>query len=157
MTAGLAVLLCTANAEPAKASGDSAALNGTYRVISDGQWAKTNDSYHDEATVTSTWTITSSCSDSMDCTGRVVSDQGWTARLTYDAGEWQVRRILQNWQHCDDGSTAPGEQKFEFWRPAVDHPATKLHGWDDTTGPSGNCGVNVPLNVTMPLHLTLIG
>lgn len=156
MAVAVAALLAAVNAQPAKASGDDVALNGTYRVVSDGQWAKTNDSYHDEATVTSIWTITSTCSDFQDCTGRVVSDLGWTAELTYRSEQWRVRRTVPNWQHCDDGTTTPGEQIFEFWRPAVEQPATKLNGWDDTTGPSGNCGINVPLNITMPLHLTLI-
>ena len=34
-----------AHADP----GDGIALNGTYTAFSDGVWAKTNDSYHDEA------------------------------------------------------------------------------------------------------------
>ncbi|MDT5195205.1 MAG: hypothetical protein QOH20_1959, partial [Mycobacterium sp.] len=43
----------------ARASGDDLALNGTYLATSNGDWAKTNESYHDETTVRSTWTITS--------------------------------------------------------------------------------------------------
>ncbi len=47
-----------AHADP----GDGIALNGTYTAFSDGVWAKTNDSFHDERSVTQTWTITSTCS-----------------------------------------------------------------------------------------------
>jgi hypothetical protein len=43
----------------AHATADEIAVNGTYLATSDGQWAKTNESYHDEKSVTQTWTITS--------------------------------------------------------------------------------------------------
>ena len=57
-------------------AGRGVAINGTFTAFSDGQWAKTNDSYHDELSVTQTWTITSTCATYQDCTGRVTSDQG---------------------------------------------------------------------------------
>ena len=59
VAAGVAALLlgggCTppfAQADPS----DGVAINGTYTVFSDGQWAQTDQSYHDEASVTQTWT-----------------------------------------------------------------------------------------------------
>ena len=64
---------------PAQAADCSVPFNGTYTAFSDGQWAKTNDSYHDEVSVTTTWTVTTSCASYIDCTGQVVSDAGWTA------------------------------------------------------------------------------
>ena len=51
------------SAPPAQADpDDGVALNGTYTAFSDGVWAKTNDSFHDERSVTQTWTITTTCS-----------------------------------------------------------------------------------------------
>ena len=47
-----------------------------------GDWAQTNQVYHQEAVVRSTWKITSSCYTAQDCTGQVVSDQ----RSFYDDG-----------------------------------------------------------------------
>ena len=89
--AAVTLLLC---ATPGTAAADDAvALNGTYTVVSDGQWAKTNYRYHDEATVTQTWTITSSCATFQDCTGRVVSDAGWSADAVYASGRWRVRAM----------------------------------------------------------------
>ena len=149
VTAALATPV--ANAEP----GDGVALNGTYTVFSDGQWAQTNQSYHDETSVTQTWTITSSCTTYQDCTGRVTSDQGWSSdNLVYMSGRWKVSRTVPNWEPCQDGTAAPGEQAFTFWES---YPDQHLVGWDQTLGPSGACGFNKWLNVTLPLRLTPIG
>ena len=38
---------------------EEVAINGTYRVTSNGNWAKINDQYNYEPTVVSTWTISS--------------------------------------------------------------------------------------------------
>src|SRR5436309_5806711 len=43
------------------------------------RYATTNDTYNGEATVTSTWTISSSCVTFQECHGTVTSDQGWSA------------------------------------------------------------------------------
>jgi len=64
------------------------------RRQSDGQWAKTRDVYHDEATITSTWTISSTCTTHVDCTGTVTSDQGWSAGAHYNGGLWFVEHDL---------------------------------------------------------------
>lgn len=128
-------------------------LSGTYTAVSDGQWAKTREVYHDEATVTSTWTITSTCSTHVECTGHVVSDQGWSADAHFSWGLWTVERDVPGWEPCADGSTAPGTQQFTFYR--LD--ATTLAGKDKTFGPSGACGVNYWLTIEMPFRLTKIG
>ena len=149
VTAALATPVATA--EP----GDGVAINGTFTVFSDGQWAQTNQSYHDETSVTQTWTITSSCTTYQDCTGRVTSDQGWSSdNLVYMSGRWKVSRTVPNWEPCQDGTAAPGEQAFTFWES---YPDQHLVGWDQTLGPSGACGFNKWLNVTLPLRLTPIG
>ena len=137
---------------PAHASPDSTALNGTYTATSDGNWAQTNYSLHDEPTVTSTWTISSTCSDPMDCTGRVTSDQGWSANLRLVGGDlWVVAHDVPNWEKCEDGSSAPGHQTFKF---SADE---KLAGWDYTVGPSGACGANKWLTIEMPFKLVRAG
>ena len=46
---------------------EDVAINGTYRVTSNGNWAKINDQYNYEPTVVSTWTISSSCSNFQTC------------------------------------------------------------------------------------------
>lgn len=128
-------------------------LNGTYIAVSDGQWAKTREVFRDEATITSTWTITSTCSTHVECTGYVVSDQGWSADAIFSAGLWSVDRDLPNWEPCGDGSTVTGHQQFTFY--AVD--SATLVGKDKTIGPSGACGVSYWLTVEMPFKLTMIG
>ncbi len=156
LAAAASMLLWPVTPTPAHAVGDAVALNGTYTAVSDGQWAKTNYRYHDEAIVTSTWTVTSTCATYQDCTGRIVSDAGWSADLTYLSGRWRVVRTIENWQPCPDGTTAPGQQSFEFSRPRIDSDASHLVGWDRTTGPSGACGINKWLNITMPFTLTIV-
>src|SRR5689334_22630509 len=86
MTASAAALL---SAAPARADYFcDAPINGVYSAVSDGQWAKTREVYHDEATVRATWTIESVCDDFMSCRGSVVTDQGWSSPLTCAAGSW---------------------------------------------------------------------
>lgn len=140
-------------APPGYATIDDQALNGTYTAVSDGQWAKTNERFHDETTVSSTWTITSSCTGVFDCSGHMSSDLGWSADARYVSGMWFVTRTVDNWEHCADGSTAAGKQVFKFY-PDPDSETT-LSGWDTTTAPSGACGRSRPLEIEMPFKLTL--
>jgi hypothetical protein len=137
-------------ADPIAVLVDEPAINGTYTAVSDGQYAKTNEVFRDEATVTSTWTISSTCSDVTDCSGRVTSDQGWSADAHYRSRMWSVVHRIENWERCADGTAAPGEQRFNFFK--VD--ATTLIGWDKTIGPSGGCGINEWLTIRMPFTLT---
>lgn len=132
---------------------DALALNGKYQATSDGQWATTNDQFHNEATVTSIWTITSSCTNPMECAGQVTSDQGWSAPLQLVGGNmWRVVHDVPNWEQCGDGMpAATGHQVFRF---SADE---KLAGDDHTVGPSGACGANRWLVIDMPFKLVKIG
>lgn len=152
VVAAAAVLVTapSAHADP----GDGIAINGTYTAFSDGVWAKTDDSNHDERSVTQTWTVTSACSTYQDCTGRVTSDQGWSADLVYLSGRWKVTRPVDNWEGCGDGTVLSGQQTFTFWKG---YPDPALQGWDTTLGPSGACGKNKQLNIQMPFTLTPVG
>jgi hypothetical protein len=127
-------------------------IHGVYVAFSDGQNAKTNDRFHDEESVTSTWTITSRCPTFMECTGRVHSDQGWDADLSYLDLRWRAVHVIDDWEKCPDGSTAPGQQYFSFTIDFLD--PSRLTGWDKTVGPSGGCGKNQWLAIEMPFTLT---
>jgi hypothetical protein len=140
---------------PLAHAADEVAINGTFTVFSDGMLAQTNQSFHDEASVTQTWTISSTCATFQDCTGQVTSDQGWSGDLKYSSGLWRVRHTVDNWEPCIDGTANPGEQTFTFW-PAYP-PDNTYVGRDITIGPSGACGYNKWLNVTMPVKLTPVG
>ncbi|WP_085235024.1 hypothetical protein [Mycobacterium conspicuum] len=141
----------------------SHAINGTYRATSVGTWAKTNNSFHDEPIVTSTWTVTSSCSTAQDCAGEVTSDQGWSGPLImHDGSMWFVKREVPNWGTCPDGSTFAGQQMFSFTPVTPDGFAgpdwsPTLTGKDATIGPSGACRVNKALAIEMPFRLDKIG
>lgn len=141
----------------ALADTDGTAVNGRFTAVSDGQWAKTNETFRDEGTVIDTWTITSHCANAFDCIGQVVSDMGWTAELRYLSGQWRARRTVPDWEPCPDGSAAPGRQDFTFWPArADDYHASVLTGWDETVGPTGACGINRSLTIRMPLRLTRV-
>jgi hypothetical protein len=150
-------------AAPAAGADDSLAdyaLNGRFLVTSNGEWAQTNDVYHDEQTTRQVWTITSSCVDAATCTGQVTSSQGWSADLTYTSQWWTVRRVLANWQPCSDGTSSAGTQTYRFYGEEPDNngnlaftnPAV-LGGTDITLGNSGDCGINRRLEVRLPLRL----
>ncbi|AFM16707.1 hypothetical protein Mycch_1922 [Mycolicibacterium chubuense NBB4] len=155
----LAALTIGVVSPAAWAAPDDVALNGTFTAVSDGQYAKTNESFRNEATVTATWTITSSCTTFQDCTGTLTSDQGWTAQLVYASQRWRATRTIPNWEPCPDGTAAPGTQTFTFWAKRLDAPDRddRLIGWDETVGPSGACGINRWLTIRMPLTVTRIG
>ncbi|MGB8505498.1 hypothetical protein [Mycobacterium sp.] len=149
----VAVLVGICTAATAGATDCTIPLNGTYTAISDGQWAQTRDSYHDEATVTATWNITSTCTTFLDCTGEVSSDQGWTARAFCGAGLWHVIHDVPGWEPCADGTAVTGQQHFIF--STLDDP-NEFTGWDKTKGPSGGCGINQWQTVKMPFKLIKI-
>lgn len=140
-------------AVPAQANNCSVPFQGKYTATSDGQWAKTRDVYHDEATVTATWTVSSTCTDYIACTGEVASDQGWSAQAKCVSGLWTVHHDVPNWEPCPDGTAAPGVQTFTFH--SIDDPAA-FTGWDKTVGPSGACGVNKWQTIRMPFSLNKI-
>jgi hypothetical protein len=143
---------------PVAHSQDDVALNGRFIAKSDGVWAKTNESMAYEADVIATWTMTSSCTTFQDCTGTVVSDQGWTADLVYHSQRWRAVHTVEGWEKCPDGTAAPGEQSFTFWADRLDAPNRHDHlaGFDQTIGPSGACGINRSLDIRMPFALDRI-
>lgn len=152
-----AVVVMLLGSLPAGAT-DSWGLNGTYTATSNGEWAKTNDVFHNEASVRSVWTVTTTCSYPTECTGTVISDWGWRAPIYQTGGVWFVKHVVDNWQPCPDGTAAPGLQVFRFapTNPdgdGIDTASAVLTGADETTGISGSCGISKPLFITMPFKL----
>jgi hypothetical protein len=147
-------------APPATATDGNYAINGTFLVVSDGQWAKTNDRYHDEPTVTSSWTVSSTCSQPTTCSGKVTSTLGWTEDIYTTNGLWYVKHNIPAWMPCPDGTTAPGLQMYKFYAVAEDgsteQTSNNFVGQDQTTGLSGNCGKNLPLKIVLPLRISKI-
>jgi hypothetical protein len=139
------------------------AINGTYTATVIGDWAQTNQVYHQEAVVRSTWKITSSCTTAQDCTGQVVSDQGWTAPLSmHDGNIWYVKRDIPNWETCPDGTSFTGKDYVYFYPANPDTGenvlgSSVLAGREHTTGPVGVCGTNAPLYIDQPFRLDKIG
>jgi hypothetical protein len=139
------------------------AINGTYTATVIGDWAQTNQVYHQEAVVRSTWKITSSCTTAQDCTGQVVSDQGWTAPLSmHDGNIWYVKRDIPNWETCPDGTSFTGKDYVYFYPANPDTGenvlgSPVLAGREHTTGPVGVCGANAPLYIDQPFRLDKIG
>ena len=149
--------LVTASTAPATTK-EEVAVNGTFRATSIGDYATTKDTYHGEATVIQTWTITSSCVTFQECHGTVTSDQGWSAP-TYmiDGTLWYVKREVRDWERCQDGTAYTGQQTYYFY-PVNEYGEFTLGsptfaGKDKTVGPSGACGQNQWLDITMPLRL----
>jgi hypothetical protein len=138
------------------------AINGVFAATSNGEWATSNMTYHDEQTVRSTWTIASSCVNPVQCAGTVKSDEGWTANIVHVAGMWKVIRDLPGWETCGDGTAATGRQVYTFY-PMTQDPAvpvqatsTTFSGYSSTIGPSGACGISWPLNIEVPFKLVKI-
>jgi hypothetical protein len=144
----------------AHAGGEDSAINGTFTATSNGDWAQTNDAFHDEVTVRSRWTISTKCSTPIDCLGTVTSDQGWTAPIYTTSDVWYVKRDLQAWEPCPDGSSATGHQLYRFSAVAedgtLDRTSTTYAGVDQTSGSSGACGKNLQLVVELPFKLVKV-
>lgn len=165
-TACLSAAIVTAvlglSSDPVAVASPSWGLNGTYVATSNGEWAKRNDVFHDEASIRGTWSISTTCSYPTECTGTVTSDWGWSAPAYMTGGVWYVKRTVDNWQPCPDGTAGPGLQVFRFY-PATpdgsgtDPASTTLMGEDSTTGVSGSCGSSKVLFITMPFKLIKTG
>jgi hypothetical protein len=155
-------------ATPASASNYGVELNGTYRVISNGDWATTSAGpygaggaqvFRDQPTVVQTWTMSSSCTSPIRCSGSVTSDQGWTAELSTTGDYWIVDHVIENWLPCPDGTVVPGAEKFFFWGwdPVGSNRDMKytdvLPGRDRIKAASGACGSNKPVVTEWPLRL----
>jgi hypothetical protein len=148
-------------APPAQAA--NPAINGTYTATVIGDWARSRQVYHQEPVVRSTWKISTSCANPYECTGQVVSDQGWSAPVTMTDGlNWYLKREIPNWETCANGASYTATDYFSFY-PA--NPETGentpgspvLAGRDHTIGPSGACGSNLPLDIDQPFRLDKIG
>lgn len=150
-----------AGAPTAYASNFGNELNGTYRVTTNGEFAKVNEVFKDVPTIVETWTLSSSCVSPIECEGTAASSAGWTARLWYGYPNtyWVVDRDIPDWQFCPDGLVAPGEQRFQFWgfAPISGERDMKITnfmvGRQRTNSPSGSCGTNQPLVIETPLKL----
>ena len=144
----IAVIVALSLVSPRPAAAASWGLNGQYVATSNGQYAKTNEQYSDEAVVRTRWTISTTCIDPTDCTGTVTSDAGWSAPIYARSGLWFVKHPIANWRRCDDGTFADGLQTFQFYPgdlvtgqvvPPSQTPSAWL-GQDATRSPSGACG-----------------
>jgi hypothetical protein len=146
-------------ASPAQAiTKEDVAINGTFRATFIGDYAQRNDQYFGEPTVYETWTISSTCVSTQSCHGQVSSDHGWTAPIYMEDGEmWKIKRTVANWERCEDGTAFSGNETIFFF-PVNDNGGHQLgsrvlSGKDKTVGPSGACGQNQWLDITMPLRL----
>ncbi|WP_445165516.1 hypothetical protein ACTXG7_16510 [Mycolicibacterium sp. Dal123E01] len=157
--AALTAAAVTGVMNPATASANEKwALNGTFVATSNGEWATTNDVFHNERSIRSIWTITSTCSYPTECTGTVTSDAGWTAPIYQTGGDWRVKRVIEDWMPCQDGTSAPGSQVIRFHGSSPggdqsDPTSNMLVGADMTTGQSGACGRSLALYISMPFKL----
>lgn len=158
-----AVAAMTIGAAPsAGAENPDWGLNGTYIATSNGEWARKNEVFTEQASLRSTWTVRTQCSYPGECTGTVDSEWGWSAPIYQRSGVWYVKHTVENWIPCPDGTTAPGLQVFRF-KPMtpeggiVDPTSDTLVGEDVTTGASGACGVNKPVYINMPFKLVKAG
>lgn len=156
-TAVMVVAATVAVCPTADASFDQYALNGTFIATSNGEWAKTNDVFHDEDSVRGTWTVSSTCVTPSDCAGSVSSDWGWTAPIYMKNGMWYVKRPVPGWMPCPDGTFVDGHQTYRFSpvdpNGSYQRVSNMFVGQDSTEGPSGACGKNLPLEIKMPFKL----
>jgi len=159
-----AALVGVGTTPSAQATGDAFAINGTYAATSDGTYATTNYAFHNETTMKSTWTITSTCPTEVRCTGRVSTDQGWSAPLRLEGRVWYVERDLPNWETCPGGGPSfTGHQTIQF-SPANADGVTQigspyLEGKDKTVGARYACGTywyGQPLTIVLPFRLDKI-
>lgn len=165
--AGAALIAAAAfglgTAAPAAADEDYAkyAMNGRFSVVSNGEWARQNDRYQDEPSVRSEWTVSSTCTTALTCSGTVTSTLGWTEPIYTGTGNlWFVKHYVNDWLPCPDGSRAPGLQVYKFY-PATEEgmsirPSDLWVGEDETTGISGNCGRNRSVVMNLPVKIRKI-
>lgn len=160
--AAMTVLASLGVAPPAHASNFGVELNGTWRVMSNGEWARTNQVLIDEKTDIQIWNIASSCVSPIECNGTVTSDKGWTAPISLVKVYWILNRDIANWAPCPDGTAVVGHQKFTVWgiNPALNERDLKitdlLAGRNITETESGACGKNQPLDIELPVRMERI-
>ena len=136
-------------------------ISGTWRVFSDGEWARTNDVLIDQQSVHETWTVNTTCVSPIECYGEVTSSLGWTGSA-YLRDTWIIEHEVPNWMPCPDGTFATGHQKFWVWgvdpstEERVSKNITTLVGRNVTRSNSGACGVNLPKIIEMPVRIEKI-
>ncbi|MGP4057593.1 hypothetical protein ACTWP6_22690 [Mycobacterium sp. 4D054] len=136
-------------------------LSGTWRVYSDGDWARTNQVKIKQQSVLETWTINMTCVSPIECTGEVKSSLGWTGPIRLD-DFYFVEHVVPNWMPCPNGTFATGYQKFLLWGvdPGTQHRIkrnmTTIAGRNITKSDSGACGVNLSKVIELPVRLDRI-
>ncbi|MCV7281135.1 hypothetical protein H7J88_15935 [Mycolicibacterium flavescens] len=170
LTAGAAAITLLASlgtATSAHANDFGVALNGTYRVLSDGDWAQVGMApggalvFIDQQTVVQTWTVSTQCVSPIECVGEVKSDRGWTGTVRLK-DYWYIDHDIPNWLPCPDGTFAPGHQKYILtgWDAPRNERNVKntnfLMGREATEGPTGACGRNQPLVIEIPVRMERI-
>ncbi|HEY9263327.1 MAG TPA: hypothetical protein VIQ11_01830 [Mycobacterium sp.] len=136
-------------------------ISGTWRVLSDGEWARTNQVLIDQQTVIETWTVTTSCVSPIECSGEVRSDRGWTGTARLDAF-WYIEHVVPTWMPCPGGTFATGYQTFLLWgvdpatEQAVSRDIQTFAGRNITKSNSGACGVNHPKVIELPVRMERI-
>lgn len=155
-----AAALGLGTAPPSTATDGEYAINGTFSVVSNGEWARMNDRYQDEPTVRSTWTVKSTCTTAITCAGKVTSTLGWTEDIYTVSGLWYVKHYVPDWIPCPDGTTSPGLQVYRIYHADDEgqnlQGSNMLLGDDETTGVSGNCGRNRSVVLVLPVKITKI-
>ncbi|MDA2893754.1 hypothetical protein PDG61_22770 [Mycolicibacterium sp. BiH015] len=136
-------------------------ISGTWRVFSDGEWARTNQVKIEQASVLETWTVDVACVSPIECSGQVTSSLGWTGSARLD-GYWYVEHDVPNWMPCPDGTFATGHQMFILsgMDPAIQRAKyrdiTTFLGRNVTKSDSGACGVNLSKVIELPARLDKI-
>ena len=137
-------------------------ISGTWRVYSNGEWARTNDVLIDEKSVLETWTVSTTCVSPIECHGEVTSSLGWSGTARLD-DYWYVEHEVPNWMPCPNGTFATGYQKFILWgvnranEQRVTRDISTFAGRNVTKSNSGACGVNKPKVIEMPVLMERIG
>ncbi|WP_024448316.1 hypothetical protein [Mycolicibacterium iranicum] len=136
-------------------------LSGTWRVFSDGEWARTNEVKIKQQSVLETWTVNMTCLSPIECTGEVKSSLGWTGSVRLD-DFYYVEHVVPNWMPCPNGTFATGYQKFLLWGvdPPTQHRIRRnmsvIAGRNITKSDSGACGVNLSKVIELPARLDKI-
>ncbi|HEY9266061.1 MAG TPA: hypothetical protein VIQ11_15800 [Mycobacterium sp.] len=154
----IAVLGSVGLAPSAQAEDWGVDISGTWRVFSDGEWARTNEVKFKQQSVLETWTVDVKCVSPIECSGEVHSDRGWTGTARLD-DFWYVEHVVPNWMPCPNGTFATGYQKFILWgmNPAIERRITKnittIDGRNITKSDSGACGVNKSKVIELPVRM----
>ena len=132
-------------------------INGTWAYSVNGDWAKINSRYEDQPSERGTFTISTDCTSPTDCSGTVTSDQGWNAPIYTTNGIWYIKRSLENWRYCENGTPIGGQQVYMFypisWDGRYMAGSDEYTGDQKTTGPSGSCGRNQWPTIEIPFYM----